>query len=64
MFAADVGQLLKVKLVRQKCAEPLAGLVVPCLSLETALSVVPGQLVQLGNQSAVCTQLDDFLCHM
>ena len=53
MLAADVGQLLQVVVVGQKAAEAFVGLIVPLFGAETALSDVPGHLVQLGDEGLV-----------
>lgn len=45
MFAADVLQLLQVVLLGQIAAKAFHGFIIPLLSAETALSVVPGQIV-------------------
>jgi hypothetical protein len=53
MLAGDVGQLLQAVLLRQIAAKPLHGLIVPLPGLVALLPVVPGQLVQLGDEGAV-----------
>ena len=53
MLAADVLQLLQVVVDSEVGAEPLDRLVVAILRAEAALSVVPRQLVQLGNEGVV-----------
>lgn len=59
----DVGQLLQMVFLRKQFTEPLHGLVIPLLSAETALSVVLGGFVQLGNESLVDTGISRFYCH-
>ena len=53
MLAGDVGQLLKVIAVCEEPAEPLHGLVITLPGLVALLPVVPGQLVQLGDEGTV-----------
>ena len=50
MLAADVLQLLQVVVGGEVGAEPLDRLIVAVFRAEAALSVVPRQLVQLGNE--------------
>lgn len=49
VLATDVGQFLQAIVVRQEPAKPFHGLIVSLLGAETALTVVPGGLVQLDN---------------
>ena len=51
MLAADIGQLLEMVLICQIGAEALHGLIVPILSTEAALSVMPCQFIQLAYKS-------------
>ena len=53
MLAADVLQLLQMVMNSEVGAEPLDCLVVAIFRAEAALPVVPGQLVQLGNEGAI-----------
>ena len=53
MLAADVLQLLEMVVGGEVGAEPFDCLVVAILRAEAALSVVPRQLVQLGNEGVV-----------
>ena len=53
MLAADVLQLLEMIVGSKVSAEPLDRLVVAILRAKAALPVVPGQLVQLGNEGVV-----------
>ena len=55
MLAADVLQLLQVVVDSEVGAETLDRLIVAILRAEAALSVVPRQLVQLGNEGVVNT---------
>ena len=55
MLAADVLQLLQVVVGGEVGAEPLDRLIVAILRAEAALTVVAGQLVQLGNEGVVNT---------
>lgn len=62
MFAADVRQLLQMVRLCQKLAEAFAGCIVPLFRAETALPVMPRQLVKSGNQGTVnvlrCGRID------
>ena len=53
MLAGDVGQLPQMVNISEEPAEPLHGLIVPLPGLVALLPVVPGQLVQLGDEGAV-----------
>ena len=53
MLAADVLQLLQMVVGGEVGSEPLDRLIVAILRAEAALSVVAGQLVQLGNEGVV-----------
>ena len=53
MLAADVLQLLQMVVDSEVGAETLDRLIVAILRAEAALSVVPCQLVQLGNEGVV-----------
>ena len=53
VFGRDIGQLLQMILFGQKTAKALHGFVVPLFGAVTALPVVMGQLVQLGNEGVV-----------
>ena len=53
MLAADVLQLLQMVVDSEVGAETLDRLIVAILRAEAALTVVAGQLVQLGNESVV-----------
>ena len=53
MLAADVLQLLQMVVDSEVGAEPLDRLIVAILRAKTALSVMPRQLVQLGNEGVV-----------
>lgn len=55
MLAADVLQLLQMVVGGELGTEPFDRLIVAVLRAEAALSVVPCQLVQLGNESNVNT---------
>ena len=55
MLAADVLQLLQMVVGGEVSAEPFDRLIVAILRAEAALSVVPRQLVQLGNEGVVNT---------
>ena len=50
MLAADILQLLEMKLVRQVGTEPLHSFIIAFLGSEAALPVMPCQLVQLTHQ--------------
>ena len=50
MLAADIGQILEPVFVSQISAEAFHGLIVPIFCAETALTVMPSQLIQLGNK--------------
>ena len=53
MLAADVLQLLQMVVDSEVGAETLDRLIVAILRAEAALSVMPRQLVQLGNEGVV-----------
>ena len=55
MLAADVLQLLEMVVGGEIGAEALDRLIVAILRAEAALTVVPGQLIQLGNEGVVNT---------
>ena len=55
MLAADVLQLLQMVVNSKIGAEPFDRLIVAILRAEAALSVVPRQLIQLGNEGVVNT---------
>ena len=55
MLTADVLQLLQMIMNSEVGAEPFDRLVVAIFGTEAALPVVPGQPVQLGNESVVNT---------
>lgn len=63
VFAVDVRQLLQTIFLRKEFAEPLHGLVISLLGAEAALSIVPGNLVQLGGKGLVDTGILRFYCH-
>ena len=66
MLAADVLQLLQMIVGGEVGAEPLDRLIVAILRAEAALSVVPRQLVQLGNEGVVnafCGHIEKFPCN-
>ena len=64
MLPADVGQLLQAEGISQEGAEPLHGLVIPLLGAEAPLAVMTGQLVQLGEQAEVNTDIQNLVCHI
>ncbi len=64
MLGRDIGQLLQVVLLGQKTAKTLHGLVVPLFGAVAALSVVAGNLVQLGDEGVVDTLVADLHSHM
>ena len=64
VFATDVAQFLKVVLVGQVAAEPLARLVVAILGAEAALTIVAGQFVQLAHQDQVEALVLNGSCHI
>ena len=64
MLAADVLQLLEVKLVRKVGTEPLHGFIIAFLVSETALPVMPGQFVQLAHQGQINAHVFNFSCHI
>ena len=64
MLSVDVGQLLQAEGVGQEGAEPLHGLVIPLLGAEAPLAVMTGQLVQLGEQAEVNTDIQNLVCHI
>ncbi len=63
MLAADVCQLLKMKLVGEESAEPPHGGVVAALGELAPLPVVPGDTVQLGNEAQEDANIDNKNCH-
>jgi len=63
MLSADVCQLLEMKLIGKEGAEPLHGRVITTLGEFAALSVVPGDTVQLGHQTQIYAGADYDICH-
>jgi len=66
MLAADVLQLLEMVVSCEVGAEPFGGLVVTAFRAEAALTVVAGQLVQLGNEGVVnafCGHIEKSPCN-
>ena len=64
MLAADILQLLEMKRIRQVSAEPLHGFIIACLGAETALAVMPGQLIQLAYQGQINAYIFNISCHI
>ena len=64
VLATDVAQFLKVVLVSQVAAEPLARFVVAILGAETALTIMAGQFVQLTHQGQIEALVLNGSCHI